>query len=171
MDRSHSGLRPFASNAQSLSQLSAAARLCKQRARPLEMVGNFKVLRCQQEARRLNRMVYAVSRKKQFAAGWELLRQTRRSALSVGLNVAERHDRGGHREIGHFLTIAKGSCAELETALLIAQDLNYLSGKELNELLLRVDRGAALIGGLLRHLRKTANRGPKYPKCIQRPLL
>ncbi len=50
--------------------------------------------------------------------------QLRRSAVSIGSNVAEGSQRGTDKEFVHFLAIARGSAAEAETQIRIA----YRSG-------------------------------------------
>ena len=52
--------------------------------------------------------------------------QIGRSALSVPSNIAEGMERGSDKEKCHYLRIAKGSCAELRTQLLIGCDIVYL---------------------------------------------
>ncbi len=51
--------------------------------------------------------------------------QMRRAAVSVPSNIAEGHSRRG-REFPHFISIALGSLAELETQALIAQRIGHL---------------------------------------------
>ncbi|TBV10305.1 four helix bundle protein [Stutzerimonas kirkiae] len=52
--------------------------------------------------------------------------QVGRSALSIPSNIAEGMERGSAREKCHYLRIAKGSCAELRTQLLIGSDIGYV---------------------------------------------
>lgn len=55
-----------------------------------------------------------------------LMSQIRRSAVSIPSNVAEGSARSTTRELIHFLRIARGSLAELETQLLLAREFGYL---------------------------------------------
>lgn len=49
-----------------------------------------------------------------------------RAAVSVPSNIAEGMERDSKKETVHFLHIAKGSCAELRTQLLIASKIGYI---------------------------------------------
>ncbi len=64
--------------------------------------------------------------------------QMRRAAISIPSNIAEGFKRRFAREQKQFLSIALGSCAELETQLVIAKELSYLGQDDLlviNEML------------------------------------
>lgn len=83
---------------------------------------------------------------------YALTSQMRRAAVSVPSNIAEGAGRTGVKEFMQFLSIARGSLSELETQVLLATDLNYL--EENPDLLKRIERIFALLGGLMNNLRR-----------------
>lgn len=53
--------------------------------------------------------------------------QLKRAAVSIPSNIAEGASRVSEKEFSHFLQISIGSCFEVETQMIIAQRLNYIS--------------------------------------------
>ena len=78
-----------------------------------------------------------------------LTSQIRRSAVSVPSNIAEGVARDSQKEFCHFLYVALGSLAELETQLIIAQKLEYVQEVDLNTL----SEIRKMINGLIYKLR------------------
>ena len=62
--------------------------------------------------------------------------QIRRAAVSVPSNIAEGHARHSRKDFAHFLTIAQGSIAELETQLYLAVRMTMLAEEEVDRLML-----------------------------------
>ena len=58
--------------------------------------------------------------------------------VSIPSNIAEGAGRNSKKEFSQFLSIAIGSAFELETQLIIAQNLNYISGEKPKELIMEL---------------------------------
>jgi four helix bundle protein len=97
--------------------------------------------------------VYGATRVFPVQELYGLTAQMRRAAVSIPSNIAEGAARGSRREWVRFLGIARGSLAELDTQLEIAQRLGYLQPSVLSVLADRLDR----ISRMLRRLSE-ANR-------------
>jgi|SRR5574338_980504 four helix bundle protein len=61
-----------------------------------------------------------------------MISQIRRAALSVHLNVAEGASRKSEAERKRFYEIARGSIIEIDAALDVAKDMNYLDKTRLD---------------------------------------
>jgi four helix bundle protein len=82
-----------------------------------------------------------------------LTSQIRRAGISIAANIAEGAGRYSRKEFAHFLSNAQGSASELETELIIAHRLGYLSEALFSKLITELQRIGRLITGLTRHIR------------------
>ena len=82
-----------------------------------------------------------------------LTSQVRRAAVSVPSNIAEGAARQGTGEFLQFLSIAKGSLAEVETQLILAERLGYLPATAGASLLTSAAEIGRMLAGLTRSLR------------------
>lgn len=78
--------------------------------------------------------------------------QMRRAAVSVPANIAEGAARSTSKEFTHFLVVARGSLSEIETYLVIARELEYVSTTTEFEAIL--DREFRLLSGLIASTRR-----------------
>lgn len=79
--------------------------------------------------------IYKTSSSFPVSEQYGLTSQLRRAIVSVSSNIAEGSKRGTKKDFTHFLRMAQGSCAEIETQITIANNLEYLSNEKYNALL------------------------------------
>ncbi|WP_285417711.1 four helix bundle protein [Pseudomonas sp. efr-133-TYG-5] len=75
--------------------------------------------------------------------------QITRSALSVPCNIAEGMERRSSREKVQFLWIAKASCAELRTQVLIGRDIAYIADPLAENWIMETRELSRMLGGLI----------------------
>jgi four helix bundle protein len=111
-----------------------------------------------QEAVKLCDEIFKITGKSKqvLVKDYSLSRHLRKTVISIASNIAEGHARGSPVEFRRFLFIARGSCAELRTQLVIANTVEELPMKELNELDAKCNRISCGIYNLISHLNKNA---------------
>ncbi len=95
---------------------------------------NFKNLKIWQKSRLLVKEVFLLTRDFPIEEKFGLVSQILRSAYSIPSNIAEGSGRTTNKEFARFLDIALGSAFELETQLILASDIDYLSENKLQEI-------------------------------------
>ncbi|MCW0046427.1 four helix bundle protein [Brevundimonas sp. BT-123] len=86
-----------------------------------------------------------------------LISQVRRAAVSVAANIAEGAGRKGTGEFIQFIGVARGSLAEVETHLLIAGRLGYLTPDQLQPLFAEMERIGRMLSALSTRLKQRQN--------------
>lgn len=97
-------------------------------------MGNYKELLVWQKSVDYVTEIYTCTKSFPKEELYSLTSQIRRSFISIPSNIAEGHSRKSTLDYLQFLKIARGSCAELDTQLIIAKNLNYLSSEEFKSL-------------------------------------
>lgn len=87
------------------------------------MEKGFKSLVVWQRSMSLVAEVYGLVQNLPAKEQYALADQIRRAVVSIPSNIAEGNRRGGKKEYVHFLRVANGSLAELETQLLLLESL------------------------------------------------
>jgi four helix bundle protein len=81
-----------------------------------------------------------------------LTSQIRRSVVSIPSNIAEGFRRYHNKEYRQFLYIALGSCAEVETQIIIANELDYINEDERTKILEKLDYLSRMISTLIKRI-------------------
>ena len=89
-------------------------------------VKKFEDLIIWQKAKELSVAIYRVTNTGAFAKDYGLRNQMQRAAVSVMSNIAEGFERYSRAEFRQFLSIARGSVAEVRSHLYLARELTYI---------------------------------------------
>jgi len=81
--------------------------------------------------------------------------QMRRSAVSIPSNIAEGFVRQHNREYKQFLYIALGSCAELETQIIVSFSQSYLPKNIKEELLEILDHESRMLMNMIKSVSRS----------------
>src|SRR6059036_331510 len=102
-------------------------------------VKGFKELKVWQKAHAMTIAVYDTTRTFPREELYGLTSQLRRSAASIGANIAEGCGRRSDREMARFLQIARGSASEIEYHFMLAHDLHLISNQDYRKLSSQAD--------------------------------
>jgi four helix bundle protein len=83
--------------------------------------------------------------------------QMRRAAISIPSNIAEGHSRNSQKEFLNFLSIAKGSNAELFTQLLICERVGYISSSNIKPIKQLSQEIARMLTSLITRIEASIN--------------
>ena len=83
-----------------------------------------------------------------------LASQLRRAAVSIPSNIAERASRNHKKEFIQYLYISLASASEVDTQLVISNNLNFINEKELSILSNKLNEISKMLQGLI----KSVNR-------------
>ena len=98
-------------------------------------VNSYRDLIVWQKAMDAAEMIYQVTKQFPKEETYGLTNQIRRAAVSIPSNIAEGQERKSTPDFKRFLLISQGSRAEVETQLMLAQRLNYLTQEQLTPIL------------------------------------
>lgn len=114
------------------------------------MVRKYQQLIVWQRAMELVSAIYQLTSSFPDHEKFGLSSQLRRAAVSIPSNIAEGSGRGSDKDFCRFLYQARGSLTEVETQLIIAEQLKYCSiENRLNELIQQV---FAMLNKLIKRL-------------------
>lgn len=83
-----------------------------------------------------------------------LTSQMRRTAVSIPSNIAEGRSKRSTKEYVRFINIASGSAAELETQLIIAENLGFTDKEKITSVMNELAEVGKMLHGLIASLEK-----------------
>lgn len=119
------------------------------------MIKSYKDLRVWQQGMELVNAIYELTSAFPKDEIFGLTNQMRRAAVSIPSNIAEGHTRESTKEYVHFVSVARGSLAELETQCLIAQQRQFGDPEKSTKVLAQIDALAKQLSALRNALQKT----------------
>lgn len=125
-------------------------------------VKDFEELAIFQKARELSKRIYPITNRDGFKSDYRFVQQIRAAAGSIMDNIAEGFERTGNKEFLNFLYIAKGSCGEVRSQLIRANDVGYLTQEEFDELYTKCRKLSAGIMNFIKEIKTSEMAGAKY---------
>jgi four helix bundle protein len=122
----------------------------------------FEDLGIWQDARKLCKDIFIITKNDLFCKDYKLCDQIRTSSGSVMDNIAEGFERNGNKEFIQFLSIAKGSCGECRSQSYRAFDNEYIDIETLNDLIYKTKTLSKQISGFMSYLKRSDFKGSKY---------
>ncbi|KFF08420.1 four helix bundle protein [Chryseobacterium luteum] len=115
-------------------------------------MANFKELLVWQKSIDFVTDVYGITGSFPKDEMYGLISQIRRASVSIPSNIAEGNSRRSKPDYLQFLKIARGSCAEVETQLIISRNLNYLNEQDHQKLNQGIVEISKMLNGLINSL-------------------
>ena len=128
----------------------------------MAVVRDFEELAIFQKARELSKKIYPITQRGEFKYDTRFVQQIRASAGSIMDNIAEGFERTGNKEFLNFLYIAKGSCGEVRSQLIRANDLGYMTKEEYDELYTECRKLSAGIMNFIKEIKASDLTGAKF---------
>lgn len=122
----------------------------------MSKVERFEDLQVWQMAHDLSVVIYKMTMDGEFSRDWGLRGQIQRAAVSVMSNIAEGFERYSRQEFKQFLSIARGSCAEVRSQIQLAKSLGYVADSDCLSIYEKCITLSRAIGGLRSSLERSA---------------
>jgi len=111
-------------------------------------VSSFRELRVWQGGIELVRDIYKICGQFPKEEQFGLFSQIKRAVISVPSNIAEGFKRNNKNEFHQYLRIAAGSLGEVETQLIIAKELKYISVTSAEETSVKIENLYKMLAAL-----------------------
>ena len=116
---------------------------------------NYKNLKIWEQGIELVKQIYVLSELLPSTEKFGLKSQITRAAVSIPSNIAEGCSRNSEIEFKRFLEIAMGSLFEVQTQLIIIQELNFIKSEDLKSVFELLETEGKMINGLINTIKNS----------------
>jgi four helix bundle protein len=116
-------------------------------------MAHFKKLIVWQKSINLVTEIYRITEQFPSSEIYGLTSQLRRASVSVPSNIAEGNTRRSKADYLQFLRIARGSCSEIETQIIISKNLGFIDDNTFETLSFNIIEISKMINGLINSLK------------------
>jgi four helix bundle protein len=102
------------------------------------------------ESFNLVKMVYSSTKDFPQEEKYGLVSQLKRASISIPTNIAEGAARKSKKEFLNFLSIARGSLAEIDTLILLSEDLCFINSSQSASIMNKLQHISILLSGLMK---------------------
>jgi four helix bundle protein len=117
-------------------------------------ISSYKDLIVWQKSITLVTDVYVLTKSFASEEKYGIVSQMNRAAVSVPCNIAEGSGRESSKSYLQFLKVSKGSLMEVETLMVIAKKLNFITEKEYKIISDNVEELAKILQGLIKSIKQ-----------------
>lgn len=114
-------------------------------------VETYQDLEVWKQAKSLVQHIYKLTKSFPKEEQFGLVNQLRRAAVSIPSNIAEGCGRNHFKDSIQLFFISRGSLYEVETQILIAADLKYISKEEMDQTIADVKSCKRLLNGFINY--------------------
>lgn len=114
---------------------------------------NFRELEVWKDARKLVKEVYLITKLIPKQETYGLIQQIQRCAVSIPANIAEGCGKYSNKDFARFLQISLGSAYELESHIILCQDLAYINIKQAASIINQIQTLQRRIASLIKYQR------------------
>ena len=125
-------------------------------------ITKFEDLEIWQEARKLAKEVFILSKEIDLKTDFRFKEQIKASSGSVMDNIAEGFERDGNLEFRQFLSVAKGSAGETRSQIYRLYDCEYISEEQFKDLKNKYENLSGKIKNFITYLNKKDFKGNKF---------
>ena len=115
-------------------------------------ITRFEDLNCWKLSRTLVKDIYSVSNIGSFRKDFGLRDQIQRASVSIMTNIAEGFARYNTKDSIRFLNFSQSSASEVRSLLYVAEDLNYITKEEVEDLRSRAIECKKMALALIKHM-------------------